>query len=56
MKEILRFDATVNKHTRSKRKKYSISKESYKLTNQLNHTPKEIDIKDKAIETAKINK
>ena len=42
----------VNIHEK-KKKKYTLSKESYKFANQLDHILKEIGIKDKAIYAAK---
>ena len=49
-----RLDTTVSKHTQKKKiKRYSSRKESKKFVNQFNIKPKEIDIKDKAIEAAK---
>ena len=57
IKEILshnRLDATVSKHTReAKEKNIQISKESNKFAKQLDLTPKEKEIKDKAKEAVK---
>ena len=50
------MDATVSKHTREAKEKYSISKESNKFTYQLDLTLKEADIKDKVITLAKKKK
>ena len=50
------MDSTVNKHSWEAKEKYLICQKSYKFAYQLNLTPEEIDIKDRAIETAKIKK
>ena len=57
IKEIIkhynRLDATISKYTQEAIEKYSISKESNKFIIQLEFTPKGIDMKKKALETAK---
>ena len=53
IKEISRNYNILDATEKEAKEKYSISKESNKFAYQLDLTAKEIDIKDKAIETAK---